>query len=229
MKAVILAAGVGSRIGNPRPKSLALLPTGDTILGNQIKALRESGIIEIIVVVGFKKEFIVEEFPELLYHYNPFYHLTNTSKSLLGALKSIKPDDVIWLNGDVVLESGVVSKVISANGNIIAVNTEKCSDEEIKYLTNVQGFITDISKSVQNAEGEAVGVNKICADDLKIFIESLEQCDDNDYFEKGIEIAINKDINFKPVDISEFKCIEVDFIEDYHRAKEMFAIKESRN
>lgn len=222
MKAVILAAGVGSRIGNPRPKSLALLPNGDSILGNQIKALYKNGIKEIIVIVGFKKEFIMEEFPNLLYHYNPFYHLTNTSKSLAGVFSSFEADDVVWLNGDVVLEYGVVAKVVNSKGNIIGVNKEKCADEEIKYITNSSGFIKEISKQVKNAEGEAVGVNKISKNDFKIFLECLEKCADNDYFEKGIEYSIEQGIDFQPVDISEYKCVEVDFAEDLEKVRQMF-------
>ena len=65
MRAIILAAGVGSRLGNPFPKSLSLLPGGERILGRQIRIYRELGIKEITVVVGFKKELIMEEFPQV--------------------------------------------------------------------------------------------------------------------------------------------------------------------
>ncbi len=41
MHAVILAAGVGTRLGRPFPKSLSILPTGEKILGRQIRLLRE--------------------------------------------------------------------------------------------------------------------------------------------------------------------------------------------
>jgi len=222
MKAVILAAGVGSRIGNPRPKSLAILPNGDTILGNQIKALRKNNITEIIVVVGFKKEFIMEEFPRLLYYYNPFYHLTNTSKSLAGAFSAYEAEDTVWLNGDVVLDEGVLSKVLQAEGNVIGVNREKCADEEIKYVTNKSGFISEISKQVKNAEGEAVGVNKISKADFSTVLNCLNSCADNDYFEKGIEFAIAQGVNFQPVDISEYRCIEVDFAEDMEKVRAIF-------
>ena len=61
MKAIILAAGIGKRISKRLPKCLIPLPTGKTIIGNQIEILRANRIKEIIVVVGFKKEFIMEE------------------------------------------------------------------------------------------------------------------------------------------------------------------------
>ena len=56
MKAVILAAGVGSRLKSVLPKSLNKLPNGKTIIDNQINILRKLGVKEIFVVVGFKKE-----------------------------------------------------------------------------------------------------------------------------------------------------------------------------
>ena len=43
MKAVILAAGVGSRLGRPFPKTLSRLPGGETILGRQIRLLHKTG------------------------------------------------------------------------------------------------------------------------------------------------------------------------------------------
>lgn len=222
MKAIILAAGIGSRVGNQLPKCLLNLPQGDSIIASQINLLRKSGVREIIGVVGFKKEFIMEKHPDIVYKYNPFYHLTNTSKSLMLAMEGITEDDVIWLNGDVFLEIEVLKKVLSKKGNIIAVNKAICGKEEVKYRTNSHGEIKKISKKIAKAEGEALGINKITKQDFAIFLENLRACDDNDYFERAIEISIAKGMKFFPVDISDCKCIEIDFKKDFERAKEIF-------
>jgi len=221
LKAIVLAAGTGTRIGNQLPKCLMILPSGKTIMENQVALLRDNGIKEIIVVVGFKKDVIMEEFPDLIYRYNTFYHITNTSKSLMMALESIDEDDILWINGDVFLESEVIRRVLSEPGNVMAVNISKCGEEEVKYKTGGDGGIVEISKSVTDAEGESVGVNKITAKSFSVFHESLKECGDDDYFEKGIEICISKGIRFNPVDISACKCIEIDFKEDYERVKEI--------
>ena len=42
----------------------------------------------------------------------------------------------------------------------------------------------------------------------------------SDYFEKGIELAIDNGLKVKPIDISNFMCIEIDFIDDLILAKE---------
>jgi len=63
MKAVILAAGIGSRLGNPYPKPLTMLDNGCSIMQCQVKnLLRYFSIDNIYAVVGFKKELIMEAF-----------------------------------------------------------------------------------------------------------------------------------------------------------------------
>ncbi len=222
MKAIILAAGAGTRIGNQLPKCLMELPSGKTIIGNQIDILRERNIREIIIVVGFKKDIIMEKYPDVVYKYNPFYHMTNTSKSLMMTMQGIDVGDTLWLNGDVFLESEVIGMVLSEKGNVVAVNKAKCDEEEVKYKTDSNGRIVEISKGVKHAEGESVGVNKISAEDFVLFLNGLKQCRDNDYFEKALEICISEGMDFYPVDISNCKCIEVDFKEDFERVKEFF-------
>jgi choline kinase len=222
MKAIILAAGVGSRIGMPFPKSLTKIANGKSIFKNQVSILKANGIDEIIVVVGFKKEIIMEVDETVLFAYNPLFHVTNTSKSLLNAMKRISEDETIWLNGDVCLEEKLIARIIKEQGNVIAVNTEACGEEEVKYRTGDDGMITEISKKVVDAEGEAVGVNKISKPDFGKMVRFLEKCDDNDYFEKGIEYAINAGVRFKPVNISDLKCIEVDFAKDLEKANKLF-------
>lgn len=74
MKIVILAAGIGSRLGNPFPKPLTPLANGKSIMEYQVENIASKFDIESInVVVGFKKEMIMERFPELTYIYNPFF------------------------------------------------------------------------------------------------------------------------------------------------------------
>jgi choline kinase len=221
MKAVILAAGVGSRLGSPFPKSLSLLPSGERILGRQIRIFRELGIREILVVVGFKKTLLMEEYPEVLFCYNPVYYLTNTSKSLLAALSNID-DDVLWTNGDVVFDDEVVKHLLQTQGSSVAVDRKKCGNEEIKYKTNEFGRITDISKEVRNAEGEAVGVNLVRRADLPALIAALRSCKDEDYFEKALEL-LAASTAFHAVDISDFRCIEVDFETDLTEARRLFS------
>ncbi|TVM15335.1 phosphocholine cytidylyltransferase family protein [Oceanidesulfovibrio indonesiensis] len=222
MRAVILAAGVGSRLGRPFPKALSILPTGETIMGRQIRLFREAGIREVVVVVGFKKTLIMEQHPNAYYRYNPVYYITNTSKSLLCAIEDLD-DDVLWVNGDVVFDPGVIAGVIDADHNVIAVDRKKCGDEEVKYRTNGSGTIIAISKTIENGEGEAVGVNKVLAAHVPALVRSLELCEDQDYFERGLEYMIRDKVAFRPLDISEHRCIEVDFPEDWQEAQQMFA------
>lgn len=226
MKIVILAAGIGSRLGNPFPKPLTPLKNGKSIMEMQIESLsNQFSIDDINVVVGFKKDLIMERFPELMYIYNPFFDRTNTSKSLLQALRKNKKNDVLWLNGDVVFDGKLLQLLqshIDNQSSFVAVNTSKVAEEEVKY-TLKDGYINSLSKTVKNGLGEAVGINFISKKDIEFFIKRLEECDDNDYFERGLEIAIEKDeLKVSAVDISEFDCVEVDFREDLENANNIF-------
>jgi len=219
VRAIILAAGIGSRLGNPRPKPLTQLSNGELIMGRQLKYLKKVvGVDDILVVVGFKKDLIMEEFSELTFVFNNVYDRTNTSKSLLKAMKKVRTDDVIWLNGDVVFDLAVLERVVDAKTSCMAVNTASVAEEEVKYTVASDGSINQVSKSVENALGESVGINKILSGDIPLFIEMLERCDNEDYFERAIEYAIDRGLKMYPVDVSDVLCIEVDFTEDLEKA-----------
>jgi len=215
MKAIILAAGIGSRLGNSNPKPLTKLKNGETILGRQVAYLSEYwGMNNIIAIVGYKKNLIMESFPNLLYVYNNFYDTTNTSKSLLAGLHKIENEDVMWLNGDVVFEKELLPKIIQCSQSCMAVNTNSVGEEEIKYNVFDDGNIKDVSKTVSPALGEAVGINKIISSDLSLFKGNLEKCNNQDYFEKALELSIQDGMKIMPVDINKYLCMEIDFQED---------------
>tara|TARA_Y100000766_G_scaffold121294_1_gene104180 strand:+ start:1603 stop:2283 length:681 start_codon:yes stop_codon:yes gene_type:complete len=226
MKIIILAAGIGSRLGNTLPKPLTKLKNGKSIMQMMIENISSFyNINDIIVVVGYKKDLIMEAFPSLSYVYNPLFDSTNTSKSLLKALIKNKNSDILWFNGDVIFDLKIldsIDKKIKNNSSFICVNKNNVSDEEVKYKLN-NGFVSELSKSVKNGLGEAVGINYINSIDVKAFIKRLQDCDDQDYFEKGLEMSIEQDcLNLEILDISKYYCMEIDFIEDLKSANDLF-------
>lgn len=224
IQVVILAAGMGTRLGKPWPKPLTPLADGRSILQQQIDNVRSvfADTARISIVVGFKLEMILEAHPDVSYIYNEAYDQTNTSKSLLKALRNSHESGVLWLNGDVVFDSSVLQRVRERMKNeksFVCVNTSAVGEEEVKYTVDNRGFINALSKRVENALGEAVGINYISSHHKSSAIKNLEACADNDYFERGLEMAIEKDgIEIEPVDISDLFAVEVDFQADLDRA-----------
>ena len=222
MIVIILAAGRGTRLGKPFPKTLTNLKDGKSILLHQLdglyKYIRRDNIF---VVVGYKKELIKQVFPDLHYINNDRYNVTNTSQSLLIALNQFPKKDILWLNGDIIYDHRVIKRLISTPNSSMAVNTAKVGDEEVKYRTNKSGYIIEISKEVRKPEGESVGIHKIPANEVPILIKYLSVCKDQDYFEKGLEMAIQNGLKVTPIDISDLNCIEIDFPEDLDAANNM--------
>ena len=220
----ILAAGMGTRLGRPFPKPLTLLEDGRTILAQQLENIYEAygADTKVQIVVGFKLDLILEAAPDVSFVYNERYDQTKTNRSLLKALRTSSAGPVVWMNGDVVFDPAILKRMqanIDADQTVIAVNTSAVSEEEVKYTVTADGMVNELSKTVVNGLGEAVGINLIAAKDKAKLINWLAQCDDQDYFERGIELAIEKDgLKVLPVDISDLFAVEVDFEADLERA-----------
>jgi choline kinase len=228
LQVVILAAGMGTRLGKPWPKPLTPLADGRSIMQQQLenveKVFRDEA--RVTIVVGFKMEMIMEAHPNVTFVYNENYDQTNTSKSLLKALRASQESGVLWLNGDVVFDARVLERIaerIRSEKSFVCVNTSATAEEEVKYTVDGKGNINALSKQVKNALGEAVGINFISTHHKSAAIKYLEQCADNDYFERGLELAIeNVGIEIEPVDISDLFAVEVDFQADLDRANQNF-------
>jgi choline kinase len=224
VQVVILAAGMGTRLGKPWPKPLTPLADGRTIMQQQLENLRRvfEDQVRISIVVGFKMEMIMEAHPDVTFVYNEIYDRTNTSKSLLKALKVSHEGGVLWLNGDVVFDPAVLKRISSLIDNeksFVCVNTSAVGEEEVKYTVTQDGYISALSKKVEDALGEAVGINFISQKDKAAAIAYLEECAEGDYFERGLELAIEKaGIRIEPIDISDLFAVEVDFQTDLDRA-----------
>jgi choline kinase len=224
IQVVILAAGMGTRLGKPWPKPLTQLSDGRSIMQQQMENVQAvfGDKARVTVVVGFKLEMIMEAHPTASFVYNEVYDQTNTSKSLLRALRASQESGVLWLNGDVVFDHKVLERVadrIAADKSFVCVNTSATADEEVKYTVDAQGYIKELSKTVKGALGEAVGINFISGREKADVITQLDACGEQDYFERGLELAIEKHgLQMEPIDISDLFAVEVDFQDDLDRA-----------
>jgi len=224
IQVTILAAGMGKRLGRPFPKPLTQLATGQTIMEQQIDNIR--GVfgddVRITIVVGFKLDIVMEHVPDAVFVYNENFDQTNTCKSLLKALRASHEGSVIWMNGDVVFDPIILQRLtpfIVSGRSAVAVNTAAVAEEEVKYTVDDAGHVKELSKTVVGGLGEAVGINLIGGKDKAALIQRLDECADQDYFERGIELAIQTDgIEVTPVDISDLFAVEVDFEGDLERA-----------
>ncbi len=220
MKAIILAAGMGIRFRS-QPKPLTKLwqtympPETETIMSRQVRQLIPVvGIDSILVVVGYKACMIMEEFPELLYVYNQNFAQTNTAKSLLLGLKKWQ-DDILWVNGDVYLEDGLLEKLVANGGSCALVSEGECDNEAVKYSIKLSGVIDLIGKELISFRGESLGANVITREHLPAFIHELFKLNDPAYFEAGLEnMILYKHLQLSPVAIGKAYCKEIDTIPD---------------
>jgi len=217
---VILAAGMGSRLGRSLPKPLTELADGRTIMGQQLDNIRDAfgARARVTIVVGYKHEHIIEAHPEADFVYNEQYDRTNTAKSLLRALRASGSGGVLCMNGDVVFDPETLhraTRLVAREQSFVTVNTAQVSEEEVKYTVDVQGYIRELSKTVRGGLGEAVGINYVSRAHKAALLRRLHQVGNQDYFERGIELAIEHDgLRFEPIDISDLYAVEVDFAED---------------
>ena len=221
---VVLAAGMGTRLGRKLPKPLTPLMDGRSIMQQQLDGVRAvfGDSVPVTAVVGYRAKAVMRAQPELLFAFNPDFAVTNTSKSLLRALRSSQAGGVLWLNGDVVFDPAVLdhaAPLVQADQSFVCVDTSTVADEEVKYTLDGDGFIAELSKTVVGGLGEAVGINYVSSADKAALVAQLAACEATDYFERGMELAIQQDgVQFRPLDISRFSAVEVDFDDDLQRA-----------
>jgi len=217
MKVVILLAGYGTRLRASEPKSLVRFRNGRCILDYQLDALVQLlPIQDIYMVVGYKKELIMEAAPRCTFVYNERFDRTNTAKSLLIAMERID-DDVLWLNGDVFVDSDTITRIAAASGNRILVNCDRVADEEVCYTLNARGYVHRLAKGLGSvAAGEALGINVVRRVDRNILVSLLDEVGDRDYFERAIELGIERKMfEFRPIDVGQGFIKEMDFQSDY--------------
>ena len=238
MKAVILAAGIASRLKpltDNTPK--CLLKVGDkSVLERTVDNIIANGIKDIVVVTGYLREmienFLLEKYREInfTFIFNEKYDSTNNIYSLWMTKEELLGHDMLLLDSDIVFDGRIIGQLLNSNyENCLAVRSDqKLGKEEIKLLLNDDGSIKEIGKVIDPnaAVGESIGIEKFEKKFVwRLFtildIKILDKHEVNIFYEAAFQDALNSGVKIYPIDAESYKCMEIDTLEDFETAGEL--------
>lgn len=181
MKAILLAAGLGTRLNSDMPgipKCMVDLG-GKTLIKDTIRKLNNKGIDEIAVVVGYKANVVIENTKNdnVRFFLNPFYDRTNSIASLWFARDFLQGDDFLLLNADVFFASQILNELLD-DGRSPVLFADKTRKEEADYkLCYDNNILIKHGKELRGAEisGEYIGIAKINKSFLPVFKKRLDE------------------------------------------------------
>ena len=231
MKAIILAAGKGTRLNGRELKPKCLFEVGgQTYLDRQISALRAAQINEIVVVLGFEAERIQRHCPpSVSFVINHRFEETSSLYSLWLAREHLV-DGFVVLNSDVLFHPALLAKLLSSPFadallvDLIDKENNSLGDEEMKVRIE-QGLVKDIRKDMDpvEADGENVGIVKFSRPGATKLVEKMNALISNggerDWAPRAFrEYAVEFPLH--AISTDDYPWIEIDFPEDYRKAHE---------
>jgi choline kinase len=228
MKAIILAAGKGTRLNGVELKPKCLFEVGGrTLLDRQMSALSEARINEIVLVLGFEADRIRRHCPATTsFVINSRFEETSSLYSLWLAREHLV-DGFVVLNCDVLFHPQLLTKLISSpfdDALLVDFANSQLGEEEMKVKVS-DGRVVDIRKDMDPAEadGENVGIVKFSARGAKRLIEEMDALISRGHERDWAPRAFRQFATRFPlhaISTDNYPWIEIDFPEDYRKAQE---------
>jgi choline kinase len=237
MKAIILSAGQGSRLGHmvdDRPKCLIDF-TGRTLLDRQLDTLEANGVREAVVVTGFHDELVQGAIaarnggPAVRTIFNPFYKVADNTGSLYMAREELSGDCLVW-NGDTLVSNALMSRVVGNErlGISVTIDRKESYDEDDMKVVEEKGRLKAIGKRLkEGVNAESIGLLAFRSGGAERFRDAIERAMRTPegttiwYLRVINHIAQTDDV--WTLDIAGEEWGEVDFPPDVERARELTA------
>ncbi len=231
MKAVILAAGVASRLRpltETTPK--ALLPVGGIpLLQRALISLRSSGFQEVVIVSGYLRE-MLEGFVRGLgmdihvtFVFNPLFETTNNNYSLWLAGPAVLGGGMLMLDADILFDRTILTDLVaSTQKDALVVRTSgHVGEEDVKVECDSAGYVRRIGKEIEvsKAAGESLGLEKFSAPTARLLFDSLgRRKARNEFYEASFQEVIDAGAKIAVVDSGDRSCMEIDTPADLRAA-----------
>jgi histidinol-phosphate/aromatic aminotransferase/cobyric acid decarboxylase-like protein/choline kinase len=249
MQAIILAAGMGKRLGEYTKDNTKCMVkvNNQTLIDRVLFQLSKFEFSRVVIVIGYKgqklKEYINSNDYGVKIEYveNKIYDKTNNIYSLALAKKQLQEDDTILIESDLIFEESLLSLLINnpfPNLALVAKyeswmdGTMACLDDE-NFIT---GLISKKNFKYSDIEHYYKTVNiykfskKFSKDSYVPFLEAYcKAMGNNDYYEQVLKVLTLLDkVNIKALPIHDEKWYEIDDIQDLDIAETIFANEENQ-
>ena len=236
MKAIILSAGQGSRLGHlvdDRPKCLIDF-NGRSLLDRQLDTLEANGVGEAVVVTGFHDELIEQAIarrtggPSVRTVFNPFYKVADNTGSLFMAREELSGDCLVW-NGDTLVSRSLMQRVVQNDqpGICVTIDRKGEYDEDDMKVVEDGGRLMAIGKRLplETVNAESIGLLAFRAGGAEQFREAIERAirtpEGTTIWYLRVINQIAQDADVRTFDIEGEEWGEVDFPPDVERAQEL--------
>jgi L-glutamine-phosphate cytidylyltransferase len=210
MKAVILAAGQGTRIRSvhgEHPKCLIEVDN-TTILDHQLDALYKAGITDVAIVVGYEKAQIINHVmssrlsrtQRIHFIENPAFAITNNIYSLWLALEWLRGDSFIVLNADVIFDAEVLDIAVQSNAPISMIVDRVWRDETMKVVIHGDR-VMQMSKKIsrERFSGTYIGITLFSKAIQARFFEKMNAVISagrvNDFFNVAVQELVDEGVH----------------------------------
>lgn len=237
MKAIILSAGQGSRLGHltdERPKCLIEF-AGRSLLDRQLDTLVASGVGEAVVVTGFHDELVNAAIdrrrhaghgPLVRTVFNPFYKVADNLGSLFIARDELAGEVLVW-NGDTLVSSALMARVLdnSRDGICVTIDRKDRYDEDdMKVVTGRDGRLRTIGKRIsEGVNAESIGLLAFRGNGAERFRSAIDKAmrtsEGTTIWYLRVIHHLAQDSEVWTLDIQGEEWGEVDFPEDVERAE----------
>lgn len=255
MQALILAAGMGKRLGKYTSDNTKcmLKINGKTLIERAIEALVDVGVKRLILVVGYKgknvEKYLLQDCKnpkikeiDLVFIDNPIYDKTNNIYSLYLTVDEFKKDDTILLESDLIYEPELIQRIVkNKEKNLVSVaKYEQWMDGTVVKLCEETGNIVEfIEKSSFNYDEideyyKTVNIYKFSKQFInKKFIPFLsayiKAYGENEYYELILKIIAHiSRSSLKALDVSDLSWYEIDDSQDLDVATCLFSAGEKK-
>jgi choline kinase len=238
MKAIILSAGQGSRLGHlvdERPKCLIDF-NGRTLLDRQLDTLEANGVHEAVVVSGFHDELVNQAIarrsggPNVRTIFNPFYKVADNTGSLYMAREELSGDCLVW-NGDTLVSRTLMQRVVAntQGGICVTIDRKDGYDDDDMRVVEEGGRLKAIGKRLpmDTVNAESIGLLAFRSGGAEQFREAIEHAmrtpEGTTIWYLRVINQIAQDADVWTFDIAGEEWGEVDFPPDVEAARELTA------
>lgn len=244
MQAIILAAGMGKRLGELTQNNTKCMVKvqGVTLIERLLKQLSQVGLKNVVIVTGFCADnlsnFIGQSFEGLSIKYvnNPIYDKTNNIYSLALAKDFLVSDDTLLFESDLIFEDSVVTDVLSnpALNAVTVAKFESWMDGTVVTLDNDDTILSFVPKASFNFNNinqyyKTVNIYKFskdfCTNHYVPFLEAYTKAmGNNEYYEEVLRVITFLDrAKLTAIKLTNQCWYEIDDIQDLDIAETIFS------